>query len=500
MAAGGILEALALQFGPNFARRLYEWSRGDEAKRLTDMLKKQHPAAPRLLLQPSALIELYRYANFGQLDRERMLAAIRPVEPNPDAAAALLDAIATTQWRTKKDEELVHFEFLRAMFELRSILTEEKKPLLDALEALAASSASPREPPHHLPRVPTSFCDRLSEREQIAAALRRGTPSDQASAVVISLIGESGVGKSMLALRVAHDVARDYAAGQLYVNLRAADGTALDPGDIAAALLRQLGIPDEEIPTDPRERASKLRSASAGRRLLVVLDNAFPHPLIAELIPASPDCAIFLTSHETLLGDADVELKIEGFTEEDARILIETVAGGGRAGSDDSDARELIALCRMLPVNLRAVADWLRCSPQASCADALERLRSGGYDGSRGEAFELPYALLSRDAAALFRALGTVRAHTVSREAACALSAQSPAETELLLREIRRAGLIDLVADGAVLHELIHRFAASELERRPQESSLALSRLSSWLLTGAQDAAEKIEDPGGSGG
>jgi hypothetical protein len=255
--------------------------------------------------------------------------------------------------------------------------------------------------------------------------------------------------------------------------MRAADGTQLDPGDIAAMLLRQLGAADEQIPDSPFERASQLRSLTMDRRLLVVLDNVFPDPLINELIPANPRCAVILTSHDPIAGvDPDLELELGGFSDEDALEFIDAVAGGDRIAVEPGPALELVRMCGNLPVRLRAVANWLRASSQASVEEAAARLKTSGYDPSAPEAFALPYALLSSRAAELLRALGTVRANDVTLGAAQALSGQNRTETAALLREIHRAGLIEMTQDDrAQMHEL--------------------------MLAGAEAAAETIADSQG---
>jgi hypothetical protein len=492
----GILESLIATFGVAIGHTIYEWSRGSEAKQLTDMLKRDHPSARMLLTQPDALAALWHYAGTGEFNAARMLAAVQQVENDAERAAAMVEAIEKSQWRTKKNEAHTHFEVLKAVFEIRCELTEATASILARLESFHTTPPS-LHAPCHLPRMPRTFTNRVVERDKTTATLTSPPSAGAASAVVIALFGEPGVGKSMLALRVAHDFASKYPNGQLYANLRAPDGTAIPPGDAAAALLRQLSTADSAIPDDARERASMLRASATGRRLLLLLDNVVDHPVIPELIPANASCAFLVTSHEPIAGlDADLELEIVGFTEDDALALLDLVAQEGRVASNRETALELIELCRRIPLRIRAVGDWLRLSPGSTVADAVQRLRGSGYDRCAQDVFGLPYALLPAPAAALFRALGVMRSGVVSLEATAALSGRGLSETAALLRQIRRAGLIDLSDDGAELHELTHSFARNELQRRPEERSIAFARLSSWLLAGATAAAAQLEDRG----
>src|SRR5258708_37371559 len=104
----GLLESLALKFGLPLGRKIHDWSKGSEARQLTELLKRKHPNAPRLLFQPDALGELWRYAGTGEFDHDRMLSVVRQVEKDEIRAVALVEAIETEQWRTKKDEEHTH--------------------------------------------------------------------------------------------------------------------------------------------------------------------------------------------------------------------------------------------------------------------------------------------------------------------------------------------------------------------------------------------------------
>jgi predicted ATPase len=122
--------------------------------------------------------------------------------------------------------------------------------------------------------------------------------------VVISAIGgTAGVGKTALAVQWAHEVAGRFPDGQLYVNLRGyAPDRPMSTADALAGFLRGLGVPGQDIPPGEDERAARFRSLLAGRKLLVVLDNAGSVEQVRPLLPGSPSCAVLVTSRDSLAG------------------------------------------------------------------------------------------------------------------------------------------------------------------------------------------------------
>ncbi len=153
----------------------------------------------------------------------------------------------------------------------------------------------PSSPLFQLPPDIDDFAGRVSETQRATAALRgQKTPGEGIKILVTA--GQAGVGKTTLAVHVAHIVSRFYPDGQLYVNLRGAEAQALDPGEVLAGFLRELGVARAAVPDALEERSRVFRAHLHDRRVLVVLDNAADEVQVRPLIPSSPDCGVIVTS------------------------------------------------------------------------------------------------------------------------------------------------------------------------------------------------------------
>jgi len=186
--------------------------------------------------------------------------------------------------------------------------------------------------------------------------------------VVISAIGgTAGVGKTALAVHWAHQVAGRFPDGQLYVNLRGYDpGQPMPAADALAGFLRALGVPGQDIPADEDERAARYRSLLAGRRVLVVLDNAGSVEQARPLLPGTEACAAVVTSRDSLAGliarDGAARLDLDLLPLADAVGLLRALIGG-RVDAEPGAAAALAGQCARLPLALRVAAERAAARP-----------------------------------------------------------------------------------------------------------------------------------------
>ena len=163
------------------------------------------------------------------------------------------------------------------------------------------SASSPAWVPRELPGTAAYFTGRDEEMAVLAGLLDRGGEETPGTVVISAIGGTAGVGKTALAVHWAHQVADRFPDGQLYVNLRGYDpGQPVPAADALAGFLRALGVPGPDIPPEPDERAARYRSLLAGRRMLVVLDNAGSVEQVRPLLPGTPACVTVVTSRDSL--------------------------------------------------------------------------------------------------------------------------------------------------------------------------------------------------------
>ncbi len=185
--------------------------------------------------------------------------------------------------------------------------------------------------PRQLPADTYGFTGRAAELASLDALL--DAAGREPSAVVISAVaGTGGVGKTALAVHWAHRVVDRFPDGQLYVDLRGYDpDQPLDPADVLAGFLCALGVPGEQVPYDTAERAARYRTLVAGRRMLVVLDNAYSADQVRPLLPGTPACFVLVTSRDSLAGlvarHGARRLDLDLLAADEAAALLRTLVG-----------------------------------------------------------------------------------------------------------------------------------------------------------------------------
>jgi tetratricopeptide (TPR) repeat protein/transcriptional regulator with XRE-family HTH domain len=342
-----------------------------------------------------------------------------------------------------------------------------------ALEGLPGPAAAPMVVPRELPADVVGFTGRKAELAELDWLLPETTEDSMGPVVISALSGTAGVGKTALAVRWAHRMAGSFPDGQLYVNLRGYDpDQPVSAGEALAWFLGALGVPD--IPPGEAERAARFRSLVAGRRLLVVLDNAASVEQVRPLLPGAGPMVV-VTSRDALAGlvarDGAQRLDLDLLPAADAVELLRSLIGA-RAHADAAAVSALAELCARLPLALRVAAELAVSRPGtplaelvaelAAAKDRLELLDAGGDPrGAVASVFSWSYRHLAADAARMFRLLGLHPGPDFDRYAAAALAGVDVAEAGRLLSGLARAHLIQLVNPGRYgMHDLLRAYAA----------------------------------------
>jgi DNA-binding SARP family transcriptional activator len=264
------------------------------------------------------------------------------------------------------------------------ILAADPALVLEQARQPAAPAAHPAHTvPRQLPASIRHFSGRSAELKIINELL---TEVAAGGPVVIAAIGgTAGIGKTALALHWAHLHADWFPDGQLYVNLRGFDpsDTPMPTSDAIRRLLDALGVPVQRIPTDPDEQAGLYRSVLAGRRMLVLLDNARDAEQVRPLLPASPGTLVLVTSRNqlgTLIAlDGAVPLTLDPLTHDEALILLTRRLGHERVHAEDHATSKLIDLCARLPLALNIAAARVALQPARALSACVDELRDARH-------------------------------------------------------------------------------------------------------------------------
>ncbi|MGH3624351.1 MAG: ATP-binding protein [Sciscionella sp.] len=368
----------------------------------------------------------------------------------------------------------------------------------------AAPSAFPR--PQQLPREITHFTGRDAELGKLDTLLGNAGSGRSSTVVISAIAGAAGIGKTSLAVRWAHRVKERFPEGQLYANLRGYDsGPPLTASHIVDSFLRALGLPAERIPQDVDAKAGLYRSLLAGRRMLVVLDNAATPDQIRPLLPNEPACLVLVTSRSRLSGliarDGAHRISLDVLAPDEACSLLREVIGHDRASREPQATAELARRCAHLPLALRIAAERVAGRPHLTVADLVHELASEDHrldvlatDDDETTAvrtvFSWSYHALPPETARVFRLLGLHPGPSISLAAAAALT-DATTETQRQLDTLASVHLLTETGPGRYqFHDLLRAYAAERaaIDEPDHHPEAATRRLFEWYLHTAHAA------------
>ncbi|MFI9813891.1 protein kinase domain-containing protein [Saccharothrix variisporea] len=365
--------------------------------------------------------------------------------------------------------------------------------------------------PRQLPAPTHDFVGREAELALLAALVDE--PAANGGPVVITTVaGGGGVGKTALAVHWAHRVADRFPDGQLYLDLRgfAPSGAPMVPGEAVRTLLDSFRVPTERIPSGLDAQAALYRSLLAGRRMLVLLDNARDADQVRPLLPGTAGCLVVVTSRNQLTGlvtgHAARHVPIDVLPEPEARALLVARLGADRVAAEPRAVDELLAHCGGLPLALSIVAGRVQTDPHLPLSTVAAELREERLSALDDDdpAVSLPtvlswsYDALTPDQTRVLGLLAVAPGPDIALPAAVNLVGLPVARTRAVLRGLRRMSLVDQdIAGRYRMHDLVRQYAVDRAERDlPRaDREAALRRLVGYYLHTAHTAEQLIPPP-----
>jgi tetratricopeptide (TPR) repeat protein/transcriptional regulator with XRE-family HTH domain len=410
---------------------------------------------------------------------------------SPQAVAALERGVHRT---ARKDTAVLLADALGLPEQVRILFVAAARGKAPAADVLTAGQgvvpgAFAAAATRALPRDIAAFTGRQAELAQLMGTL--ATAADDGGVVEIHAIdGMAGIGKTTFALHAAHRLAPGFPDGQFFLPLHAhtAGQRPVEPADALASLLLTAGVAAAQIPPGLEARAARWRDVVAGKKILLLLDDAAGHDQVRPLLPGTAGSLVLVTSRRrlTALQDAAV-VSLDVLPPDEAAALLARLAARPGLSALDAAVGEITGLCGHLPLAIGMLASQLRHHPAwtavrlaAELADTRDRLAvMHTEDLSVGAAFGLSYQDLPDDQQRLFRRLGLVPGPDFDAYAAAALDATSLPTARRHLDELYDQHLLAEPAPGRYqLHDLLREHArALAAADNPAESDQAAGRL-----------------------
>ncbi|MCS7476516.1 BTAD domain-containing putative transcriptional regulator [Umezawaea endophytica] len=462
-------ETIALWRGPALADVPSESLHRHEAPRLTEVLMElheQHADVELALGNHAQLVPVLRGLTVDHPLRERFWAQLMLALYRSSRQAEALEVFRQVDRMLDEQLGVDPGEDLRAVHQ--AILTGDPQ--------LAAPPAAAHEEP--LPgRLPNDLADFVGRAALARRVVELVASEDPGTAVpIVTLSGPAGVGKTSLAVHVAHQLRDRFPDGRLYVDLR---GYGLGPPtatvDVLARFLRALGVPPQQIPLEAEEQSTLFRSLLTGRRMLLVLDNASAPDQVRPLLPGAASCPVIVTSRGDLRGliamNGARRLPVEALEPVESVALLTGILG---VGSDGASVEELARRCAHLPLALRVAAANVATTSGGTVASYLAELPAD----QPLAAVDLAYAALPPEQQRLFRLLSLVPGNDFTAEAAANVAdVDVPVATRLLARLSEVQLLLKPSPGRYQFHDQLMLFAARRRAAQDDEGEQRAARV-----------------------
>ena len=380
----------------------------------------------------------------------------------------------------------------------------------EASQQVTRITAGSSQVPAQLPADIGDFTGRETHAAHLSGLLLGGIKTTNPGAVRIAVVsGAAGLGKTTLAVHAAHQVSVHFPDGQLYVDLQGASAQSAAPGEVLARFLHDLGVKGDEVPTGEDERAVLYRTTLAGRRVLIVLDNAKDAAQVRHLLPGSASCAVLVTTRNRTPDLAGLRyLDLNVLEDPEALELFSRIVGEERAAAEPDATAEILVACAGLPLAVRICAarlaarrNWQIATLAARLRNELRRLDELKIgDLEVRSSFRVSYDSLSKprrglDPARAFRLLSLWQGESISIQAAAALLGQTNDEVAETLEGLVDVNLLESpAADWYRFHDLLKVYAMERAQAEEPEAARdeAVSGLLWWYLDTAQAAADTV--------